>query len=138
MFACIPLLLMALFLYGIHRIGNAQIKEFREMKLTKGEGVIDHYASDNGYTKYYIRFNVNGKTMVKKAVGSHCGKKGYEIGVRIPIAYHVDEKGCVTVFIDDDSLESKKNRENSNMFLYAALVVVGIAIICVIKALLKG
>lgn len=75
MFACIPLLLMALFLYGLHRIANAQIKEFREMKLTKVEGVIDHHRSDNGYTRDYIRFVVNGETVVKEAVGTHCGKK---------------------------------------------------------------
>ncbi len=137
MFACIPLLLMALFLYGLHRIGNAQVRKFREMKLTKGEGVIDHYYyTDNGYKKYYIRFNVNGKTVVKEAVGTHCGKKGYEMEVRVPIAYHVNEKGYVTVFIDDEFLESNKNYKESNLFLYAALVVVGIAIIYVIKTLL--
>lgn len=39
--------------------------------------------------------------------------------VPVPIAYHVNEK-------------------ESNLFLYVALIVAGIAIICVIKALLQG
>ncbi len=114
-----PFIADGLFLHGLHRTANAQVKKFRERKLTKGEGVIDHYYTDNGYEKYYLRFQVHGKTVVKEAVCTHCGKKGYEMEVPVPIAYHV-------------------NKKESNLFLYAALIVAGIAMICVIKALLQG
>lgn len=138
MFACIPLLLIALFMYMIHSIGNKQAKKYREMELTKGEGIIDHFGDDNGYTKYYIRFNANGETVVKKAVGTHGCKSGYNRGVRVPIGYHVDEKGIVTVFIDDEHLKENKNHAQNNMFLYGALIMVGITIIYAIKTLLES
>ncbi len=138
MFACIPLLLMALFTYTLHRIVNEQVQKSREMELTKNEGIIDHYYTKNGYEKYYIRFNVNGETVVKEAVGYHCGETGYKPGVHVPIGYHVDEKGIITVFIDDKHLEGNKNREKRNLFLYASFFLVGLAIICALKTLLRG
>lgn len=138
MFACIPLLLIALFMYMIHSIANKQAKKYREMELTKGEGIIENCHSDCSQIDYYIRFNVNGETVVKRAVTTCCRQCTYNTGTRVPIGYHVDEKGIVTVFIDDEHLEENKNQKKSTMFLYGALIMVGITIIYAIKTLLEG
>lgn len=139
MFACIPLLLIALLIYTIHFLGNKQAKKYREMELTKGEGVIDScYSDDSGYDKYFIRFQVNGETVVKRAVTVHCRQCAYDPGTQVPIGYHVDEKGTITVFIDDEHLEENKNHKTSSLLLYIALIIVGITVVYAIKTLLQS
>lgn len=137
MFACIPMLLLALFPYAIHRICISQNKMYREMELTKSEGIIDHTYMKSGTTKYYIRFHVDGRTVVEAASGRYDRSiHSYYTGVHVPIGYHVNEKGIITVFIDDERLEANKNPTTSNACLYFSIFMVGLTIFYAIKTLL--
>ncbi len=139
MFACIPLLLIAFLIVTIYHLGEKQRKKYLEMELTKGEGIIDSsYTDDNGYSKYYIRFCVRGETVVKRAVTVHAPQCEYNEGTQVPIGYHVDENGVITVFIDDEHLEKNKNHKPNNMLLYIALMIVGITVVYAIKTLFQN
>ncbi len=136
MFACIPLLLIAMVPLAMHIIGNKQGKYYSELELTKGQGVIDHYYTDHGYKCYYVRFQADGKTYTQEVVGKHPQKTGYNPGVTVPIGYHINKKGIPIVFIDDEYLPRNKGYSKNNFFLYASLVIMGITVIYAVKTLM--
>ncbi len=91
------------------------------MELTKGEGVITKSSQESNRNYFYIQFEANGEVYQEKAFGSYPLKPPYKRGDQVPIGYHIDQRGAVTVFIDDEDLEKNKNGSDSKLFLNIAI-----------------
>ncbi len=121
MYTWIPLLVAALLFTGIHLFLSKIVNHYRQMKLTEGEGtIIKCYQEDNS-SFYYVEFEINGRSYQKQVVGGYPLTPPYNCGDQVPVGYHIDEKGIVTVFICDERLDEIKNFAMSKVYLSIAI-----------------
>ncbi len=121
MYAWIPLLAVALLFTGLHKFFRKVDKEYRELELTKGKGVVTATSQESNRKYIYVQFKANGKTYEERVHGSYSLDSPYCQGHEIPIGYYLRSNGVATVFIDDEDLEKNKNGSDSKLLLNIAI-----------------
>lgn len=119
--AWIPMMFVALVCGLIHLTAVRLDEKYRKMELVSTTGTVTKFCQEDNMLHYYVRFYAGEKQIEKQVLGSYSLDTGYDVGDRVNIGYHINEKGYVTAFIQDKMLDEIKNKKTGNSFLILAV-----------------
>lgn len=118
----ILMLFIALVCGLIHLTAVRLDEKYRKMELVSTTGTVTKFCQEDNMLHYYVRFYAGEKQIEKQVLGSYSLDTSYDVGDCVNIGYHINEKGYVTAFIQDEMLDEIKNKKTGNLFLILAAV----------------